>query len=56
MRPGGFDSVGLKTAGGVVFVSGHQNLWEDLEATRGIIGELASRQSNFMKGFWLSDA
>ena len=43
-RPRGFDDFGLKTAGGVVFGFGPQNLWEDLEATRGVIGELATSE------------
>ena len=44
-RPGGFDDFGLKTAGGVVFGFGPQNLWEDLKVTCDVIGELASSET-----------
>ena len=46
----------LKTAGEVIFKFEPQNLEKDLEAACGVIRELASRQSNFMKGMWSADA
>jgi hypothetical protein len=46
----------LKTTGEVIFKFEPQNLEKDLEAACGVIRELASRQSNFMKGMWSSDA
>lgn len=43
LRADGLPCLGLKTR-------------EDLRATHGIIGELASRRSYFMNGLWTSDA
>ena len=45
----------LNTIGEVIFKFEPQNLEKDLEAACGVIRELASRQSNFMKGPWSSD-
>jgi hypothetical protein len=45
-RERGFASFGLKIIGKVVFKFGPQNSGEDdLRATHGVIGDLASRQS-----------
>lgn len=56
MTTSGFGGFSLKTVGDRFVGFGPQNLREDLGATHGIIRELASRQSMFMKGLWLSNA
>jgi hypothetical protein len=54
--PVGFGGFCLKTASGWFVWFGPQNLGKDLAVAYDIIEELASRQSYFMKGLWLSDA
>jgi len=53
--PSGFGGLGLKTTCDRFAGFGPQNPREDLEVARGIIGELASRRNDFMKGLWPSD-
>ena len=50
----GFDGFGLKTTGARFAGFWPQNLGEDIGVAHGIIKELASRQSFFMKGLWSS--
>jgi hypothetical protein len=49
--PSGYAGLGLKTAGDRFVGFGPQNQ-EDLRAARGIIEELVSRWSVFVKGLW----
>ena len=52
VTPSGFGSLGLKTASDRFVVFGPKKPREDLGATRDVIRELSSRQSDFMKGLY----